>query len=132
MRKPGLPFLVRFLVVLPTVGALVRAPGAAADEPFDRSVQETSPAKKDDDTDDKVGPAQARVEGQQRRREIIIPKDEPSPLTAPFDEVQAKAAQEAWAKAPGKSSPVETNSIGMELVLIPPGKSTMGTLISGK
>jgi formylglycine-generating enzyme required for sulfatase activity len=48
-------------------------------------------------------------------------------LTAPFDEAQAKAAQEAWAKSLGKSSPVETNSIGMELVLIPPGKSTMGT-----
>ena len=53
-------------------------------------------------------------------------------LTAPFDEGQAKAAQEAWARTLGRSSPVEKNSIGMELVLIPPGKFIMGSPASEK
>ena len=56
-----------------------------------------------------------------------LPKDGALPLTAPFDATQAKAAQEAWARSLGKSSPVEKNSTGMELVLIPPGKFTMGS-----
>jgi formylglycine-generating enzyme required for sulfatase activity len=61
-----------------------------------------------------------------------LPKDGPMPLTAPFDEAHAEAAQEAWAKSLGKSSPVEKNSIGMELVLIPAGKFTMGAPDSEK
>ncbi len=56
-----------------------------------------------------------------------LPRDQPSPLTAPFDAAQAKAAQEAWAKSLGKPSPVEKNSIGMDLVLIPPGRFRMGS-----
>jgi formylglycine-generating enzyme required for sulfatase activity len=59
-------------------------------------------------------------------------KDAPSPLTAPFDAAQAKAAQEAWAKHFGKSSPMEKSSIGVELMLIPPGKFTMGSPRSEK
>ncbi len=44
---------------------------------------------------------------------------------APFDAKQARAHQEAWAKHLGV--PVEqTNSIGMKLVLIPPGEFMMG------
>lgn len=54
-------------------------------------------------------------------------EDAPSLLTAPFDAEHAKAAQEAWAKSLGKSSSVEKNSIGMDLVLIPPGQFTMGS-----
>jgi formylglycine-generating enzyme required for sulfatase activity len=61
-----------------------------------------------------------------------LQKDKPLPLTAPFDEEQAKGAQQAWAKALGKSSPVEKNSIGMELVLIPPGKFRMGSPLDEK
>jgi len=56
-----------------------------------------------------------------------LSKNGPLPLKTPFDEAQAKAAQVAWAKSLGKPSPVEKNSIGMELVLIPPGKFTMGS-----
>ncbi len=59
-----------------------------------------------------------------------LPKTGPLPLTSPFDAAQAQAAQEAWAKQLGKPSPVEKNSIGMELVLIPPGKFTMGSPIT--
>ncbi|MDB5338089.1 MAG: hypothetical protein JWN70_3708 [Planctomycetaceae bacterium] len=59
-------------------------------------------------------------------------KDEPLSLTAPFDAAQAKVAQEAWAKELGQASIVETNSIGMELVLIPPGTFTMGSPLTEK
>ena len=45
---------------------------------------------------------------------------------APFDEKKAKEHQEAWAKHLGVSV-VQTNSIGMKLVLIPPGEFMMGS-----
>jgi formylglycine-generating enzyme required for sulfatase activity len=53
-------------------------------------------------------------------------KAEALPLTIPFDGKKAKAAQEAWAKSIGKSKSIETNSTGMKLVLVPPGKFRMG------
>ncbi len=50
----------------------------------------------------------------------------PPLAVAPFDAAAAKAHQEAWAKHLGV--PVEvTNSIGMKLVLIPPGEFMMGS-----
>jgi formylglycine-generating enzyme required for sulfatase activity len=49
----------------------------------------------------------------------------PPPAIAPFDTAAAKAHQEAWAKYLGQ--PVETtNSVGMKLVVIPPGEFLMG------
>jgi len=49
----------------------------------------------------------------------------PPPAIAPFDAAKAKEHQQAWAKHLGV--PVEmTNSIGMKLVLIPPGEFDMG------
>ncbi|MBA4063478.1 MAG: hypothetical protein C0501_07150 [Isosphaera sp.] len=54
-----------------------------------------------------------------------LPAGGPPPAVAPFDEKQAKAHQEAWAKHLGV--PVEfTNSVGMKLRLIPPGEFRMG------
>src|SRR5262249_31547512 len=54
------------------------------------------------------------------------PADAPPPAMAPFHAAQARAHQEAWAKYLGV--PAEfTNSIGMKLRLIPPGKFTMGS-----
>ena len=51
---------------------------------------------------------------------------EPPRAVAPFDEMKAKEHQDAWAKY--LSLPVEiTNSIGMKLVLIPPGEFMMGS-----
>jgi eukaryotic-like serine/threonine-protein kinase len=55
-----------------------------------------------------------------------LPPGAPPPAVAPFDATKAKVHQEAWAKHLG--TPVEiTNSIGMKLVLIPPGEFTMGS-----
>ena len=49
-----------------------------------------------------------------------------SPAVAPFDAKQAQKYQERWARQLGV--PVEiTNSIGMKLVLIPPGEFMMGS-----
>lgn len=54
------------------------------------------------------------------------PKEGPLPAIAPFDAKQARAHQETWARHLGV--PVEyTNSIGMKLVLIPPGEFLMGS-----
>jgi hypothetical protein len=50
----------------------------------------------------------------------------PPPAIAPFDAAQAKKHQENWAKHLGVSVE-ETNSIGMPLVLIPPGEFDMGS-----
>ena len=62
----------------------------------------------------------------------IVPSgSEPAPAVAPFDADQAKRHQEAWAKHLG--IPVElTNSIGMKLVLIPPGEFMMGSAESAE
>ncbi len=52
------------------------------------------------------------------------PKDAPPPAIAPFDAVQAKQYQQAWAKYLGV--PVDnSNSLGMKLRLIPPGRFRM-------
>src|SRR5690606_27461377 len=53
-------------------------------------------------------------------------RERPPLAVAPFDEAQAKAHQEAWANYLGRPV-VETNSLGMELVLIPPGEFLMGS-----
>src|SRR5262245_23606842 len=50
----------------------------------------------------------------------------PEPLTAPIDAKTARASQQAWAKHLGKPDFVETNSLGMKLVFIPPGEFQMG------
>ena len=59
---------------------------------------------------------------------VSAPPKPPSPplAVAPFDAVQAQSHQAAWSQHLGQ--PVElTNSIGMKLVLIPPGKFLMGS-----
>ncbi len=50
----------------------------------------------------------------------------PQPLVAPFSAAAAKAGQEAWAKYLGRNV-VEKNSLGMDLVLLPPGTFRMGS-----
>jgi formylglycine-generating enzyme required for sulfatase activity len=53
------------------------------------------------------------------------PRPSPPPAVAPFDATQARKYQADWAEHLG--IPVETvNSIGQTLVVIPPGKCTMG------
>ena len=41
-----------------------------------------------------------------------------------------RTRQEEWARYLGKASPMEKNSIGMQMVLIPPGKFVMGSQAS--
>jgi hypothetical protein len=58
----------------------------------------------------------------------LVPRNAPSPppAKAPFDAAQAKVHQAVWARYLGV--PVEQkNSIGMPLVLIPPGEFLMGS-----
>jgi sulfatase modifying factor 1 len=67
-----------------------------------------------------------------RAGQLKAKKDVPLPMSAPFDAAKAKTAQEAWARHLGRPSPVETNSVGIDLVLIPPGKFQMGSPPSEK
>lgn len=53
--------------------------------------------------------------------------EKPALLIAPFDDKTAVERQQAWAKYLGKPDFVETNSIGMKMVLIPPGEFMMGS-----
>jgi serine/threonine-protein kinase len=63
---------------------------------------------------------------QDLKSQIPNPQSPPPPAVAPFDEKKAKEHQAAWAEHLGV--PVEiTNSIGMKLVLIPPGEFMMGS-----
>lgn len=56
----------------------------------------------------------------------VTPSPAPPLATAPFDAPEAKAYQDAWATHLGAT--VETtNSIGMKLVLLPPGEFRMGS-----
>ncbi len=52
--------------------------------------------------------------------------DAPKPLVAPFGAKAAQAAQAAWAKHLG-TTVEQKNSVGMTLVLIPPGEFRMGS-----
>ena len=55
-----------------------------------------------------------------------LPPGAPPPAVAPFDATKAKEYQKGWAEHLGV--PVEiSNSIGMKLVLIPPGEFQMGS-----
>ena len=55
-----------------------------------------------------------------------LPSDAPAPAVAPFDAATARRHQQAWAEY--LRVPAEmTNSIGMKLVLIPPGELIVGS-----
>jgi formylglycine-generating enzyme required for sulfatase activity len=60
------------------------------------------------------------------RSATVARAGQPELIKAPFSEADAKAKQQEWAKALSRSV-VETNSLGMQLVLIPPGEFMMGT-----
>ncbi len=50
----------------------------------------------------------------------------PAPANTPFDARQARVYQDAWARHLGEKVEVE-NSLGMKLIVIPPGKFLMGS-----
>jgi formylglycine-generating enzyme required for sulfatase activity len=56
----------------------------------------------------------------------VRPGRQPEPAVAPFDAQQAMAFQQAWSRHL-KTPVFLTNSIGMKLVLIPPGEFDMGS-----
>ena len=56
--------------------------------------------------------------------------DEPAPAVSPFSAEEAKAHQRAWAEHLGLPVQV-TNSVGMKLVLIPPGQVHDGQSAGG-
>jgi formylglycine-generating enzyme required for sulfatase activity len=63
---------------------------------------------------------------EQGEKRLVTEAAAPLPTRAPFDAVQARNHQEAWAKHLGV--PVEwTNNIGMRFRLIPPGQFQMGS-----
>jgi serine/threonine protein kinase len=66
------------------------------------------------------GPPIVKVGGEK------VPPAPPALAVAPFAADQARAHQEAWAKHLGMSVEI-ANSVGMKLMLIPPGKFTMGS-----
>ena len=59
-------------------------------------------------------------------RAVDPDQHEPERLVAPFDEKTTKESQAAWAKKLGQKE-IVTNSIGMKMTLIPPGKFTTGS-----
>ncbi|MCA9085141.1 MAG: SUMF1/EgtB/PvdO family nonheme iron enzyme [Planctomycetaceae bacterium] len=56
------------------------------------------------------------------------PADAPPAAVAPFDAAQAKVHQQVWAKYLGEPV-VTTNSIGMQLAVIPPGRFRMDNAV---
>jgi len=63
---------------------------------------------------------------QQVRTGIVRPAKTPALANVPFSSDQAKAHQQAWASYLGMKV-VEQNSVGIDLVLVPPGKFMMGS-----
>src|SRR5262249_44533328 len=73
-----------------------------------------------------VNPSHVAATSDTKRSGDNAQANSPPPAIAPFDATQAFAHQEAWAKH--LDVPAEfTNSIGMKLRIIPPGKFTMGS-----
>jgi len=73
----------------------------------------------------KTAPQQTALTIPAVKKEQIALEGVPSLLALPFDEAEAKRARDEWAhdlKTPAKM----TNSIGMKLVLVPPGEFSMG------
>ena len=56
----------------------------------------------------------------------VVAQEMPPPAVAPFDAAQAKQYQERWARHLARQV-AQVNSIGMKMVLVPPGQFTMGS-----
>ncbi len=80
-----------------------------------------------------IGRRAVRVEPREQRPPMVTegPPAQPPLAVAPFDAQQARSHQESWSKHLGQPREL-TNSIGMKLVLIPPGEYMMGSPESEK
>jgi serine/threonine protein kinase/formylglycine-generating enzyme required for sulfatase activity len=97
------------------------ANAASQDKPANRPA--SSAAEKSEET-----PREIENESSDRAKIAPVrrPAELPKPAVAPFDADVARAFQRAWSGHLG--IPVEqVNSIGMKLVLVPPGEFVMGT-----
>ena len=56
---------------------------------------------------------------------LAVAEETPPLAKSPLEPEEAKSIQERWARHLGKEV-VETNSLGMKMVLLPPGEFTMG------
>jgi formylglycine-generating enzyme required for sulfatase activity len=92
-----------------------------AENPRGKSAAATATASLEHDAQVQATPG-ANVESQTRDLKSEIPP----PAVAPLDAITAKAIQARWAKHL-EVPLVSTNSIGMKLVLIPPGEFMMGS-----
>jgi formylglycine-generating enzyme required for sulfatase activity len=110
-------FIVKWLEKGVTPPATPPQANVAQADPTASTSPQTSAAKT---PDSRASVAEVPLEAER------APTESPSPAIAPFDAKQARAHQEAWARFLGTQ--VETtNSIGMKLVLIPPGEFLMGS-----
>jgi formylglycine-generating enzyme required for sulfatase activity/serine/threonine protein kinase len=123
-----------------TIKIELSEPSAKVTVKVDRDTVETTGLK--DPLKFKVGPHKLLVTSsefktvtqsftvQRGENPVLIVRIEPNPIPpsaiAPFDGKKAKEHQQAWAKHLGVPV-VQTNSIGMNLVLIPPGEFMMGS-----
>ena len=90
-------------------------------------VEELPVVEPDDATPKTVSPPSiASLPDEPKSSESIYPASQPPPAIAPFTPEQAKQHQKAWANH--LKVPVEAeNSVGMKMVLIPPGEFMMGS-----
>jgi formylglycine-generating enzyme required for sulfatase activity len=104
-----------------------RASLVLAENPGGKSPAATAMAPVEHDAQVEATPGPSKAEtGDGDESALPAPGGRPPPAVAPLDAITAKAIQARWAKYL-KLPVVTTNSIGIKLVLIPPGEFEMGS-----
>ncbi len=100
---------------------------ALGEKPGEESPAASATASVEPDTKVQAAPGPSTAgDGDGDDSALPAPRGRPPPAVAPLDATIAKAIQARWAKYL-KVPLVSTNSIGMKLVLIPPGEFMMGS-----
>ncbi|MBT6493434.1 MAG: serine/threonine protein kinase, partial [Planctomycetaceae bacterium] len=89
--------------------------------PFEESFE----IKKDKTLELRIARANGKVVVLREGQELPKPVKPPKPPDWPFDAAEAKRYQQAWADYLGQPV-IQKNSLGMDMVLIPPGNFKMG------
>jgi formylglycine-generating enzyme len=74
-----------------------------------------------------LGPGSTMIAAIFRTSELVPDANEPALLIAPFDAVRAGHERDLWAKKLGIPAEVTLSSLGLKLILIPPGQFEMGS-----